>query len=104
MDLDLAHAAQNHTCLRAEIEPNCPKANNEDELTLATVSATNISTISTDSTSAMGTEPLTARLGSRDWYVCINYYISNTIIKAILVIKNDSNKNRTAFILSLFLI
>ena len=32
-----------------EIEPNCHKANNEDELMLATVSATNISTISTDS-------------------------------------------------------
>ena len=60
----------------AEIEPNCPKANNEDELTLATVSGTNISTISTDSTSAMGIDPLSARPGNRDWYVCIMYNTS----------------------------
>ena len=72
----------------AEIEPNCPKANNEDELTLATVSGTNISTISTDSTSAMGIDPLSARPGNRDWYVCIMYNSGIGIL--LLLIMNES--------------
>ena len=72
-------AAQDHHLgaepymFEAEIEPNCPKANNKDELTLATVSDTNIPTISTDSTSAIGIDPLSARPGNRDWYVYIMY-------------------------------
>ena len=76
-----------------EIEPNCPKANNENELTLATVSGTNISIISTDSTSAMGIDALSARPGNRDWYVCIMYNTVNSDIAIgipLLLIMNES--------------